>query len=160
MSQPFVGEIRMFGGNFAPAGWMLCDGALLLITDNQTLFQLIGTTYGGDGQRTFALPDLRGRLPLHLGRLDVFSRFVECLARIELLQQTGIGVESLAKLLERRFIPERGQRCLFQHVRRNLLKRMVEVFIRNRVGRNHRPGIGVERFPGGCKRAVCHGGLV
>ena len=67
MAQPYVGEIRMFGGNFAPAGWMFCEGQLLPISENETLFQLIGTTYGGDGQSTFALPDLRGRLPLHQG---------------------------------------------------------------------------------------------
>ena len=57
----------MFAGNFAPAGWMFCEGQLLPISENETLFQLIGTTYGGDGQETFALPDLRGRLPLHQG---------------------------------------------------------------------------------------------
>ena len=67
MSSPFIGEIRMFGGNFAPAGWMFCEGQLLPISENATLFNLIGTTYGGDGQSTFALPDLRGRLPLHVG---------------------------------------------------------------------------------------------
>jgi microcystin-dependent protein len=67
MAQPYVGEIRMFGGNFAPAGWMLCEGQLLPISENETLFNLIGTTYGGDGQSTFALPDLRGRLPMHQG---------------------------------------------------------------------------------------------
>ncbi|KRC81077.1 phage tail protein [Sphingomonas sp. Root241] len=67
MAQPYVGEIRMFAGNFPPAGWMFCEGALLAISENETLFQLIGTTYGGDGQSTFALPDLRGRLPLHQG---------------------------------------------------------------------------------------------
>ncbi|MDZ4678809.1 MAG: tail fiber protein, partial [Saprospiraceae bacterium] len=67
MSQPYVGEIRMFGGNFAPLGWMFCDGSLLSIAENETLFQLIGTTYGGDGQQTFALPDLRGRIPVHMG---------------------------------------------------------------------------------------------
>src|SRR3981189_3697526 len=67
MAQPYVGEIRMFGGNFAPAGWMVCEGQLLPISENETLFQLIGTTYGGDGQSTFALPDLRGRLPMHQG---------------------------------------------------------------------------------------------
>jgi microcystin-dependent protein len=64
---PYVGEIRMFAGNFAPAGWMFCEGQLLPISENETLFQLIGTTYGGDGQSTFALPDLRGRLPIHQG---------------------------------------------------------------------------------------------
>jgi len=67
MAQPYVGEIRMFAGNFAPAGWMFCEGQLLPISENETLFNLIGTTYGGDGQSTFALPDMRGRLPLHQG---------------------------------------------------------------------------------------------
>lgn len=67
MAQPYVGEIRMFAGNFAPAGWMFCEGQLLSISENETLFQLIGTTYGGDGQSTFALPDLRGRIPIHQG---------------------------------------------------------------------------------------------
>src|SRR5215210_2686770 len=67
MAQPYVGEIRMFAGNFAPAGWMFCEGQLLPISENETLFQLIGTTYGGDGQSTFQLPDLRGRLPIHQG---------------------------------------------------------------------------------------------
>jgi microcystin-dependent protein len=67
MAQPYVGEIRMFAGNFAPAGWMFCEGQLLPISENETLFNLIGTTYGGDGQETFALPDLRGRLPIHFG---------------------------------------------------------------------------------------------
>jgi microcystin-dependent protein len=67
MAQPYVGEIRMFAGNFAPAGWMFCAGQLLPISENETLFNLIGTTYGGDGQSTFALPDLQGRLPIHFG---------------------------------------------------------------------------------------------
>jgi microcystin-dependent protein len=67
MAQPYVGEIRMFAGNFAPAGWMFCEGQLLPISENETLFNLIGTTYGGDGQSTFGLPDLRGRLPMHQG---------------------------------------------------------------------------------------------
>src|SRR5579864_6997653 len=67
MSQPYVGEIRMFAGNFAPAGWMFCEGQLLPISEYETLFNLIGTTYGGDGQSTFALPDLRGRVPIHFG---------------------------------------------------------------------------------------------
>jgi microcystin-dependent protein len=71
MATPFVGEIRMFGGNFAPAGWMFCEGQILPISENQVLFQLIGTTYGGDGVNTFALPDLRGRVPLHAGNAFV-----------------------------------------------------------------------------------------
>lgn len=67
MAQPYVGEIRMFAGNFAPAGWMFCDGQLLPISENETLFQLIGTTYGGDGESTFALPNLQSRVPIHQG---------------------------------------------------------------------------------------------
>ncbi len=67
MAQPYVGEIRLFAGNFAPVGWMFCDGQQLPISENEVLFQLIGTTYGGDGQVTFNLPDLRGRVPIHMG---------------------------------------------------------------------------------------------
>lgn len=67
MGQPYVGEIRMFGGNFAPAGWMFCEGQLLPISEYETLYNLIGTTYGGNGVDTFALPDLRGRIPVHVG---------------------------------------------------------------------------------------------
>jgi len=81
MAQPYVGEIRMFAGNFAPAGWMFCAGQLLPISENETLFQLIGTTYGGDGQSTFALPNLSSRVPIHQG-----NGFV--------LAETG-GVESV-----------------------------------------------------------------
>src|SRR3954463_10153969 len=65
---PYVGEIRMFGGNFDPVGWEFCDGRLLAIATYDTLFNLIGTTYGGDGQSTFAVPDLRGRAPIHQGQ--------------------------------------------------------------------------------------------
>jgi microcystin-dependent protein len=67
MAQPYVGEVRMFAGNFAPAGWMFCSGQLLPISEYETLFNLIGTTYGGDGQSTFALPDLQSRVPIHQG---------------------------------------------------------------------------------------------
>lgn len=67
MVQPFIGEIRMFGGNFSPTGWALCDGSLIQISNNEPLFSLLGTRYGGDGRTTFALPDLRGRIPIHFG---------------------------------------------------------------------------------------------
>jgi microcystin-dependent protein len=67
MAQPYVGEIRMFAGNFAPNGWMFCEGAPLPISENDVLFQLIGTTYGGDGQSTFNLPNLASRVPIHMG---------------------------------------------------------------------------------------------
>jgi microcystin-dependent protein len=86
MAQPYVGEIRMFAGNFAPAGWMFCEGALLPISEYETLFNLIGTTYGGDGQSTFALPDLRGRLPVHQGQGPGLGSYV--------LAETG-GVEEV-----------------------------------------------------------------
>ena len=67
MSDPYIGEIRMIGGSFAPAGWAFCDGQLLPISENDALFTLIGTTYGGDGQETFALPNLQSRIPVHVG---------------------------------------------------------------------------------------------
>ena len=67
MSEPFVGEIRMFAGNFAPRGWAFCDGQLLAVKQNDALFSLLGTIYGGDGRTTFGLPDLRGRIPIHAG---------------------------------------------------------------------------------------------
>ncbi len=67
MAQPYVGEIRMFAGNFAPNGWMFCEGQTLPISENEVLFQLIGTTYGGDGEETFNLPNLASRLPMHMG---------------------------------------------------------------------------------------------
>src|SRR6188474_3483605 len=73
MAQPYVGEIRIFAGNFAPAGWMFCEGQLLPISENETLFNLIGTTYGGDGQSTFALPEMRGRIPVHQGNGFILS---------------------------------------------------------------------------------------
>jgi microcystin-dependent protein len=86
MAQPYVGEIRMFAGNFAPAGWMFCSGQLLPISENETLFNLIGTTYGGDGQSTFALPDLQSRVPIHQGQGSGLYSYI--------LAETG-GVESV-----------------------------------------------------------------
>lgn len=68
MSDPFVGEIRMFAGSFAPRGWAFCDGQLLAISQNDALFSLFGTVYGGDGRDTFGLPDCRGRVPIHQGQ--------------------------------------------------------------------------------------------
>jgi microcystin-dependent protein len=68
MSEPFIGEIRMFAGNFAPRSWAFCDGQLLAISQNDALFSLLGTIYGGDGRTTFGLPDLRGRIPVHMGQ--------------------------------------------------------------------------------------------
>lgn len=85
MSQPYVGEIRFVGFNFAPVDWILCEGQLVAISEYETLFNLIGTTYGGDGQNTFALPDLRGRVAMHQGSIGV-STYV--------MGQTG-GVENV-----------------------------------------------------------------
>ena len=76
MAQPYVGEIRMFGGTFAPVGWMFCSGQTLPISEYETLFNLIGTTYGGDGTNTFQLPDLQGRVPVHMGQLQGGQNYV------------------------------------------------------------------------------------
>jgi microcystin-dependent protein len=86
MAQPYVGEIRMFGGNFAINGWAFCNGALMSIAQNQVLYQLVGTTYGGDGVNTFGLPNLQGRVPVHQGQGPGLSAYV--------LGQMG-GVESV-----------------------------------------------------------------
>ena len=100
MGQPYVGEIRIFAGNFAPAGWMFCSGQLLPISQYDTLFNLIGTTYGGDGQNTFALPDLRGRIPLHFGN-NGGNSFV---------QGQSAGVESVTLTTQQ--IPGHSHACL------------------------------------------------
>lgn len=76
MSTPYIGEIRMFGFGRTPNGWQACDGSLLAISQYDALFALIGTTYGGDGQTTFAVPDLRGRLPIHQGQGPGLSNYV------------------------------------------------------------------------------------
>src|SRR6266480_4308295 len=75
MSEPFLGEIRTFGFNFAPRGWAQCNGQLLSISQNTALFSLLGTTYGGNGQTTFALPDLRSRVPIHQGQGPGLSQY-------------------------------------------------------------------------------------
>jgi microcystin-dependent protein len=97
MSNPYVGEIRMFAGNFAPAGWQFCNGALLQISEFDTLFNLIGTTYGGDGQQTFAVPDLQGRVPIHMGQGPGLSSYI--------IGQNG-GVETVT--LSTQQIPQHG----------------------------------------------------
>lgn len=102
MAQPYVGEIRMFGGNFAPNGWMFCEGQLLPISENETLFQLIGTMYGGDGQSTFALPDLQGRIPLHFGTGP---------DGITYIQGDKAGVESVTLTTQQIPIHTHGQQC-------------------------------------------------
>ncbi|HEX2629178.1 MAG TPA: tail fiber protein [Chitinophagaceae bacterium] len=76
LNDNYLGEIKLFGGNFAPAGWAACDGRLLSIAENDALFALLGTIYGGDGQSTFGLPDLRGRVPMHQGTLSGGSTYV------------------------------------------------------------------------------------
>jgi microcystin-dependent protein len=86
---PFIGEIRIFGGNFAPRGWMFCQGQLLSIAQNTALFSLLGTTYGGNGQTTFALPDLRGRVPIGWGQGPGLQNY-------DIGQQAGVEVTTLA----------------------------------------------------------------
>ncbi|HEY2975699.1 MAG TPA: tail fiber protein [Pyrinomonadaceae bacterium] len=102
MGEPYVGEIRMFAGNFAPAGWMFCDGQLLPISENETLFQLIGTTYGGDGQETFALPNLQSRVPIHQGQGGGLSNYI--------LGEQG-GVESVTLTVNQLPIHTHGAGC-------------------------------------------------
>lgn len=87
MASPYIGEIRIFAGNYAPQGWAMCNGQLVNISDNDALFNLIGTTYGGDGVNTFGLPDLRGRAPVHIGQGTGLSQYT--------LGQNG-GVETVA----------------------------------------------------------------
>lgn len=76
-AEPYIGDIMMFGGNFAPSGWAFCNGQLLPISQNQALFSLLGTMYGGDGMTTFGLPDLRGRLPVGVGQGPGLSNYTE-----------------------------------------------------------------------------------
>lgn len=90
MSEPFVAEIRIFAGNFAPRGWAYCDGQLLPISQNTALFSLIGTTYGGDGRSTTALPNLQGRVPMHAGRGPG-------LTDRRLGERTGVGTVTLTE---------------------------------------------------------------
>lgn len=89
MSEPYIGEIRLVGFNFAPQGWAFCDGALMAISQNDALFNLIGTTYGGDGQNTFGLPDLRGRVPLHMGTGGGNTYVLSQSAGVETVTLTG-----------------------------------------------------------------------
>lgn len=89
MAEPFIGQIIMFGGNFAPRGWALCDGTLIAINQNQALFSILGTTYGGDGRTNFALPDLRSRSPVHAGSGPGLST-------IRLGQKGGAETETLS----------------------------------------------------------------
>ena len=107
MSSPFIGEIRMVGFNFAPAGWAFCDGSLFRIAENDALFNLIGTTYGGDGQSTFGLPDLRGRAPMHAG-----SGFV-----IGQVGGTETGTLTLGRFLPTAMQPRRKTRWEIRRVR-------------------------------------------
>jgi microcystin-dependent protein len=86
MAQPYIGEIRIFAGTFPPSGWFLCDGQLVPISENDALFQLLGTTYGGDGEETFAMPNLQSRVPIHQGTLSGGGSYT--------LGETG-GVESV-----------------------------------------------------------------
>lgn len=83
MSQPFVGEVRAVGFSFAPVGWATCNGALQSISENSTLFNLIGTTYGGDGQQTFGLPDLQSRIPIHQGNNGVSTYVIGATGGVE-----------------------------------------------------------------------------
>ncbi len=103
MSDPYVGEVRLFAGNFAPLGWAFCQGQLVPISENETLFNLIGTTYGGDGQQTFALPDLRGRVPVHQGQgLGLTPRQMGEMAGVESVALTAVQMPAHSHALRAR----------------------------------------------------------
>lgn len=102
MAVPYIGEIRLFAGNFAPAGWAFCNGAVLAIAENEVLFNLIGTTYGGDGQSTFALPNLQSRVPIHQGQGTGLSNY--------LLAETG-GVEQVTLTVQQIPLHNHGAGC-------------------------------------------------
>ena len=99
MAQPYIGEIRMFAGNFAPVGWMFCDGQLLPISENETLFNLIGTTYGGDGQSTFALPNLQSRVPIQAWR-NILPRSGTLISKSFLRLQSSPARVSLQRTIQ------------------------------------------------------------
>lgn len=108
MAQPYVGEIRMFGGNFAPVGWAFCNGQLLPISENEVLFQLIGTTYGGDGEETFALPNLQSRIPLHQGQGEVSVFQIGEATGVESVTITNQQIPSHTHTIEGPQLPYRG----------------------------------------------------
>jgi len=101
MAQPYIGEIRIFAGNFAPLDWAFCNGQLLAISQNPTLFNLIGTTYGGDGVNTYALPDLQSRVPMHMGQGSGLNNYLlgqiagadNCATGTGVTSPTGFSVE-------------------------------------------------------------------
>lgn len=99
MSSPYIGEIRMFGGNFAPLGWSFCDGSILPISSYTALFSLLGTTYGGDGTTTFALPDLRGRVPVHAGT-GLFTATMGDMAGVESVTLTTAQIPAHTHALQ------------------------------------------------------------
>lgn len=96
MSDPYIGQIILFGGNFAPLNWAFCNGALLAIADHDALFAILGTTYGGDGQVTFALPDLRGRAPIHVGGSPGPGRSTYQLGEVGGTETVPLSVNQLA----------------------------------------------------------------
>ena len=110
MSNPFVGEIRMFGGNFAPSGWAFCDGQLLPIAEYIALFALLGTTYGGNGQTTFALPDLRARVPVHQGTGPGLSTRV--IGEAGGSQQVTLSVQQIPAHTHQMLAARNGERTL------------------------------------------------
>ena len=99
MAQPYIGEIRCFGFNFSPQGWAFCNGQLISISQNAALFNLIGTTYGGDGLNTFALPDLRSRVPVHQGSFAGVTHVVGQVGGVENVTLTGQEIPAHSHLI-------------------------------------------------------------
>ncbi len=117
MSEPFVGEIRMFAGNFAPRGWAYCDGQLLAVSQNDALFSLLGTIYGGDGRTTFGLPDMRGRIPLHAGTGPASARggsAPKAGRKRKRSRSTSLPVTRTASMPTPAWPTRRRRRCMFR----------------------------------------------
>ena len=112
MSDPYIGEIRMFGGNFAPVGWAFCAGQAIPISENDTLFTLIGTTYGGDGQETFKLPDLQGRIPIHQGNGHIIGEQSGVESVTLTTQQLPVHSHSLVASNDQGTLPDPGNNIL------------------------------------------------
>lgn len=135
MSNPFIGEIRLFAGSFAPAGWSFCEGQLIPISENDALFTLIGTMYGGDGQSTFALPDLRGRVPVHQGQGPGLSNHVIAEAA---------GVEAVTLTIQQ--IPAHTHPMVVSKDQGTQSAPAGKVLASNQSVLMYRPGVGTQNF--------------
>jgi len=135
MSGPYIGEIRIFAGSFAPAGWAFCNGALMPISENDALFTLIGTTYGGDGQTTFGLPDLQGRAPIHQGTGSFGTTY-----------QIGEKAGTEQVTLTTNQIPQHNHQLLVSQDQGSVTAPANDILGSNPTVQLYRPGVGTQPF--------------